>query len=140
MPDGAKPPVDIVVACCDGPKCLSLLKEPLDRVAITVKVLIERRDVLSVWHRLDIGPCAPFGQDLAGVVAVISAISKKDGSLDQAVQHVVGTASVMGLPFGDFEEDRHPVDTDKRMDFCCQPPRERPMQRASIFFLALAAC
>ena len=137
-------------AGCDGSEMLELIEEALDEVAVAVKEWAEGRDVLAVWHRLDVGP-GP-AQGIAQPVAVVSAIGQRDLPVADAAEHVDGTASVMGLALGQLQQDRQAVGVDKRMDLGGQSASRAPhasgvrlvpkggVRFRGTPFLTLAAC
>jgi len=59
----------------------------------------------------------------------------------RTVEHVIGAAPVVRLPFGQLEQDRQAKCIDQRMDFGDQAAaRTTHAAGSAIFFLALAAC
>ena len=118
-----------------------LVEEALDEVAVAVEEGAEGRDVLAVWHRLDVGPGAACGEGLAQGVAVVGAVGQQDLAGAKRCEHVLGAAAVMGLAFGELRGDRQTVGVDQGMDLGGQAAARATHATGSVvFFWALAAC
>ena len=101
----------------DGTKVLELVEEAFDEVSLSVESFVELWDVGAVWHGLEVGLGAACGQSVAQGVTVIGAISEEDLPGADTVQHVLGTAAIMGLTFRQFQRERIAVGIDHRVDF-----------------------
>lgn len=90
----------------DGMEVLELVEEAFDQVAVSMEERAERGDAFAVPHGSDAGPCSACSQCRAHDVAVIGAVGKQDVPFAQAVEHIVGRASIMRLAFGQLDPDR----------------------------------
>src|SRR3546814_11782122 len=89
------------------------IEESFDEITVSVEERAESRDVLTVRHWLDAGPCAACGQSGAHGVAVIGTVSKQDAAFAKTIEHVIGGSTVMRLPFGQLESNRQAERTDQ---------------------------
>ena len=83
----------------------------------------------------------PFNQPLAQGVGIISPVGQENRAGPYGIEHVLGAAPVMGLAFGELQENRQPHGIDERMDLGCQTTaRATHATGSGLFFLPFAAC
>jgi CO/xanthine dehydrogenase Mo-binding subunit len=92
--------VVLFVSRGDGTEVFELVEEAFAEIAVSIEEAAERRDVLAVGHGFDTGPGAAIGQGGAHGVAAIGAVTEKDIALAKTIEHIVGRAAIMSLPFG----------------------------------------
>jgi len=120
---------------------LEFIEEALDEITPFVEALAEGRQIGSIGHKSDIGARALCSEALAQGVGIVGSVTQKHIAATERAHHVLGAASVMGLAFGDLQENRQAAGIDKDMDFRSQPaPRATHATGSISFFWVLAAC
>jgi hypothetical protein len=79
---------------------------------------------LGMGFRLAIARRSP--RRIAQSVGVIGPVGQKDIACTHAIEHVGGTAFVVGLARRDLEQDRQAVGIDQRVDLGGQPASRTP--------------
>ncbi len=85
---------------------LDFVEEPFGQIALAIEPSVESQGCDAIGHRLHIGPGAARGQGLAQGIGVVGSICQQHVAAFDGVDHVLRTAPVMGLAFGDLEPDR----------------------------------
>ena len=85
---------------------LEFVEEPLDQIALSIEPLVEARRLETVRHSSDVGSGTARGEGLTQSIGVIGTIGHKHVAAADRAEHVLGAAAVMGLAFGDLEQDR----------------------------------
>jgi len=120
---------------------LEFVEEAFDEIALSVETFVEGRQVDAVGHEPDVGAGTAHSEALAQGIGVVTAIAQEHIATAERAQHVVSTASVMGLAFGEFEKDRQATGIDEGVDFGRQPTARATHATGSRrFFWPLAAC
>ena len=89
----------------------------------------------------DVGSGAARGEALAQGIGIIGAVGQQNVAAAERAEHVLGAAPVMGLAFGELEQDRQAAGVDQGMDFGRQPAARATHATGSRrFFWPLAAC
>ena len=90
---------------------------------------------------LTLARAPPRGEVFAQSIGVVGRIGQQRVTAADRAEHIPGTASVMGLSFGEFKKDRQATGIDEGMDFGRQAaPRATHATGSRLFFLPLAAC
>lgn len=110
----------------DSPEVFELAEEALDAISVAIEERAEGGHVDAPWHRLDAAPGAAAGEVRAQGVAVIGAVGQQDLVLAEAVEHVAGTSTVMGLAFAQLQHDGQAIGIDERVDLGRQPAPRAP--------------
>ncbi|HTQ12704.1 MAG TPA: hypothetical protein VMH86_02420 [Rhizomicrobium sp.] len=117
------------------------VEEALDEIAFSVMALVERRQVHAVGHEPDIGACAACRQFQPQGVGIVAPIAQQDIAATERSQHVLSTGSVMGLTFGDLQQDGQATGIDEGVDLGGQSASRATHATGSRgFFWPLAAC
>lgn len=120
---------------------LEFIEEAFDQVALPVEPFTESGRIEPVWHRSYIGPCAALLHGVAQSVGIVGPVGQQDVARHDAVEHVVGAASVMCLTLGQLEVDGQAAGIDEGVDLCRQAtPRATHAIGSAVFFLPLAPC
>jgi hypothetical protein len=120
---------------------LEFIEEPLDEVALFVEPLAEPWRFEPSADRPDVGPGATFGQTLTQGVGIISPVAQQHVAASDRAQHVFCAVPVMGLAFGELEQDRQAAGINERVDLGRQPAARATHATGSRrFFWPLAAC
>ena len=137
----------------DGSEVFELVEETFDQISEAIKVGTEDGDVDAPRHGFDVGPCATIGEVLTESVAIVTSVRQQSLAGTDALEHVGGASSVVGLAFAQFQPDRIAVGVDHRMDFgrqsaaraphasgCSDVPRRGDVGVFRPPFLTFAAC
>src|SRR3546814_15512086 len=92
------------------------IEESFDEITVSVEERAESRDVLTVRHWLDAGPCPACGQSGAHGVAVIGTVSQQDAAFAKTIEHCIGGSTVMRLPSGQLARTSTAQPHDQSMD------------------------
>ena len=107
------------------------VEELLDDIALSVNPVIEGRWIDAARHWANVGPCATVCHALAKRIGIIGPVGQKDVAVLYGVKHVLRASTVLGLAFGEFEQNGQACRIDQGVDLggqAARPPRERPMQ------------
>src|SRR5215468_1159778 len=138
--------------CSDGTEVLQPIEETLNEVAEAVEERAEHWNVHPACLRLDVGPAAPPGHFLAQSIAVVGAVCEQDLAFADHAQHTGSAGAVMGLTFGQLQQNRESIGIGKGVDLRGQAaPRAPHAAGVSVTpsggirffrspFLTLAAC
>lgn len=124
--EGEEVGVVFLVPGGDGPVMLEFREEPLDPVAASVGVAVERRRCGSARDRADDGLCAEAFEAVAQPIAVIGGIGEQGLSSSDCAQHVVRRPAVMGLASGQLQRDRQAARVGDGVDLGGQPAPRAP--------------
>ena len=120
---------------------LEFVEEPLDQIALSIETLVEAWWLEPVWHGLDVGSGAALCEGLAQGIGVVGPVGHEHIAAADRAQHVLGAAAVMGLAFGELQQDRQAAGVDQGVDLGGQPAARTTHATGSrLFFWPLAAC
>jgi hypothetical protein len=97
----------------------------------------ERRGGFSGSASGGYSPGAALAEAVAQSVAVIGAVRQQDLPGPNALKHIGGDASVMGLPFGELQSNGQAIGVDKGVDLGARPPASDPCNGSLSFFGAI---
>ena len=86
----------LVVTSGDAPEVLDAVEEALDEVPLPVEPAGERKALLAVGARRDVGPGILAGGGFANGVAVVAFVGEQRRALRQSFQQGVGFVAVVG--------------------------------------------
>jgi len=133
--------IAFVVAGCHGAELFEFVEEALDKIASAIEPFAKGGRVASLRHGSHIGSCAARCKCLAQGIGVVGAVSQQNVASADGAEHVFGATSVMGLAFGEFEQDWQAAGVNERVNLGCQPAtRATHATGSGFFFLPLAAC
>ena len=123
----------LIVACCDATEVLDAVEEALDEVALPVKPARERKALLAVGARRDVGPSILAGGSVADGVAVISLIGEQRRAFGHRFQQGLGFLAVMDLTAGQAQGKGTTVSVNEGMDLARDPSWTVRLKRCLYF-------
>ena len=123
-----------VVSGGDGTEMLEFVEEPFDQITPAIEPFVEGRQVHPVRHKSDVGSGATRGKVLTQGVAVVGAVGQQNIATAECAEHILRATSVMGLAFGELEDDWQTAGVNERVDFRRQPTARTAHATGSRFF------